>query len=1230
LLALLFAALSLFARQLVEAGASAALGREVQIAGDFDVRYSLAPQINAGSVTLSNPDWSQHPDMLTVQALTLAIDLRALLHGRLVFPELRLQSPVLILEKTVQGPANWQFGANGGEHGAADGRSQWMPSIEHLSVSEGRIIYYSSGGGRQYTMTVGMLEAQAASGQPATVSARGVFNGVTYTLDASGAPVDTVMNSAASAYPFSLHVETEVGDLQAEGGVSAPLASAATNIHWTVKGDSLAALLPAGAALAGDPGYLLRGRLRGKGGGNWALADFHAEFGQTLVRGSMALDTSGKKPFLRANLSSPRADVDLIEGLVKTFTGAGGKGHGDAGPAPGRLDLADARVRLSVDRIINAGLPMENLLLESSLANGRLTVDPFRVAVGSGQLLGSLDLDVAAPAPNGQVTVQFDQVPVVPLLQLLPYGVTQKGVLDGRLTLAFSSDTLGKAAGRLRYSAPASNTLLELDLSRRQVADQGWQVDLGISGVLSGASVDGEFSGQPLMLVAGSGASPLALDLSVGDYRLQIDGQAAGAGARLDLKVTTSGPGTQKLSRLLGVHLPVLPSYAISAEVTRTPGLFELDGLTARIGKSRFTGTVALDRSGRRNMVRVELDAGLLAYADFDQLMTGGGRFPEIPKWLDETDARIDLSADRVVGPKNAVYRQMALQAFVGDGRMHVAPLRFTAGGGTVTASGVLNQPDSGRAAASLHAKVAHVRLSEALKPFGLGRRFPGLLDADIDFTTDPDKPGGDSTLRYRDAGAGTDIRLKLFARPDRMQIMGRGRYLHDQFQIDGTAGPASGLVGSGHYPFDIEFKALETNGQLSGTIAQPLKLNGLTSTLAIRGPNPRRAEPALGFRMPELPPYSLNGTLTRQNSMWGFADIRGEVGNTDLSGWIRVDHTDSKPRVTATLHSDLLDLDDLGGVIGAAPGDGPGEVISPQQKVNARQNRARGTMLPDQEFEFPSFLGFGADVRYSATRVDSDRLPLDSLQLTFRVEDGRLRLSPLLVGAGGGVVRMNLRLVDRPAERPVHGHVTFDISRVSAAKLLRPFDIARGSAGLISGHGQFSTSGESVAAMMASMNGEASLAMNTGRLNASLVELAGLDGGEALLLGLGKRQTVDVTCAYIGSTVRRGKLGFDTAVVDTTDTRFTMTGSVDLAREHFDVRLLAHPKDMSLFAARAPLLLEGTFRDPDFHPSWGSLLARGAVALALGAITPPAALLAFVEPGLGEAAAPCRNSLPQ
>jgi hypothetical protein len=51
----------------------------------------------------------------------------------------------------------------------------------------------------------------------------------------------------------------------------------------------------------------------------------------------------------------------------------------------------------------------------------------------------------------------------------------------------------------------------------------------------------------------------------------------------------------------------------------------------------------------------------------------------------------------------------------------------------------------------------------------------------------------------------------------------------------------------------------------------------------------------------------------------------------------------------------------------------------------------------------------------------------------------------------------------------------------------------------------------------------------------------------------------------------------------------------------------------------RAPLWIDGTFKNPEFHPDYGRIGLRGALALALGNIAPPAALLATLELGPGK-----------
>jgi len=87
---------------------------------------------------------------------------------------------------------------------------------------------------------------------------------------------------------------------------------------------------------------------------------------------------------------------------------------------------------------------------------------------------------------------------------------------------------------------------------------------------------------------------------------------------------------------------------------------------------------------------------------------------------------------------------------------------------------------------------------------------------------------------------------------------------------------------------------------------------------------------------------------------------------------------------------------------------------------------------------------------------------------------------------------------------------------------------------------------------------------------------------------------------------------------MDTSDTVITGDGTMDLRDERLDLTLRPRPRDISPIALRVPLEVGGTFKDPSFHPKAGPLATRAAIAGALYAIAPPAALLALIETGPG------------
>jgi hypothetical protein len=228
------------------------------------------------------------------------------------------------------------------------------------------------------------------------------------------------------------------------------------------------------------------------------------------------------------------------------------------------------------------------------------------------------------------------------------------------------------------------------------------------------------------------------------------------------------------------------------------------------------------------------------------------------------------------------------------------------------------------------------------------------------------------------------------------------------------------------------------------------------------------------------------------------------------------------------------------------------------------------------------------------------------------------LTLKPLNFGVAGGRVTSDIVLDAR--KKPVEGTMKIDVQGLKLANLFPTAgEPMRQALGTLYGRADLKGEGTTVAQLLGTSDGKATLAVDGGRIGALLVELIGLDVAEAVMLLGRKHEQVELRCAVSGFDVKDGVARADSFVVDTSDTLIKVEGSVSLAEESLDLETKPYPKDMSPLALRTPLFIKGAMRDPRIRPKPGPLAARGAAAVALGAIAPPLALLAFVETGPGK-----------
>jgi hypothetical protein len=97
--------------------------------------------------------------------------------------------------------------------------------------------------------------------------------------------------------------------------------------------------------------------------------------------------------------------------------------------------------------------------------------------------------------------------------------------------------------------------------------------------------------------------------------------------------------------------------------------------------------------------------------------------------------------------------------------------------------------------------------------------------------------------------------------------------------------------------------------------------------------------------------------------------------------------------------------------------------------------------------------------------------------------------------------------------------------------------------------------------------------------------------------------------------------------VIDTSRERIDGEGTIDLAHEKYALVLKAKSKQFSIFALRGPIVIGGSLRNPTVGPSVAPIAARVGVAAGLAAVSPPLAILPFIDLG-GTPDVDCRRVL--
>ena len=1231
--------------------AGEAVGRQVAI-GSLDLDLLPLPTLEVEDVRIANPEWAEHPDLVRAAHGALTLEPLPLLTGQVILRRVRLERAEVYLEVATDGRRSWSLGAGGQP---TSPRAPLPVEIRTLALQDLRLGLQDHGDDR---ILEAALDSARLDASPTglDLDATGRLQGRPFELQLQGGPLSRLLGGEA-AYSLALEARSaesvvtasgslgslpELGDLDLRVSARIPEPQ-----RWSgVAGQSIPAL----------PVLELSGRLTHPSG-RWQFADIHARLGESDLAGRLQVTRQAEPLRIEAQLSASRLDLRPVLAALRQAA----ESADETGPAIPRLPGLAARLQLDVATLRLPELALHRLSADLALQDRALHIHGLGLDLGGGQLTGEGRLTVGTDAVEARMSAQLEAVDLSQAATQL-HVKAMPGMVSGQISAAVSGlprspapsaatllSSLHLADSEITYSRPDAAT--ELVIEARTRPGESLPVHIDAEGTLEGRPLRAALRSAPLPGLVGDRS----------DYAVAAELWSRSAHARfrsrlgqllepreLSLSGWLEGQRTTDLEPWAGISLPALPPYRLEGELRRDGRRWQLRGLEAELGRSRLAGELTLSLEGRP-AIQADIQASLL---DLPQLLTAGeGDTTDeedgmgTAAALRAADARLMLEAREVRLPEKRRLREVRLGASLEQGKLELEPLAMRVAYGRITGKARLDASQR-PARGGLDLNLESVRVGTLASTFTLVEEHVGSATGEVhlDAVAAQGKLRDEvalpflgrlsldrTRLRLQDPEADTDLTLRfttegLAEGKQRTRIRGDGRYRGRSAALRFRGDPLLDLRNP-EAPYALELDTRIGESQLSarGEVVRPFDLKGLDITLTLSGPNPERLYPVLGIPFPELPPYRLQGKVVHEGQRWMLSDLAGEVGDSDLAGELAIDASGERPRIISELRSTRLDLDDLAGLIGGAPEAGTGETASPEQAREAQEAAADRYVLPDDPFITDALHRVDAQVQYRGNEVQAAGLPLQELTMNVALEGGRLVLEPLDFGLGGGDVRLQVTVDAGP--NPAEGDIDVEVAGINLRKALRNIDIASDSVGILGGRGKLWLKGDSLAGMLGAADGGIALMMTGGKLDALLVELAGLDAGEALFTWAGGRNAVPIDCAYADMQARAGRLRLDQFIIDSRDTTFRVAGDIDLDKERLDITISPRPKDLSLLAARSPLHIRGTLKDPNIDVGTEALTARGTATAALAALVgPAAALVPLLETGTGDESVYCRG----
>ena len=1214
-----------------------ATGRELNIKGDIDIDFGIRPTIVVEEVSFQNAAWSARPDLGRVKRLEVQMAVWPLIMGKFDFAHLVLVEPDVIVEFDSAGTSNFSFDTAGEEKD----ESEIPPPpliFSDIRIEKGLFTYKDVQSDFKLSVDIDHLAAKIPGfDEPLQLDFKGTFDDIPLTLNGTVGPIwawvepgyslpanltatsggatatiagelrdpinfkdlafdiKTQGSSVAEitrqaglsgvpelgAFKLTAKVSDSTGNLAIEkldiqigsqelvaisltGELRDVFALQGVNLNLTAQGQDSAKLAQLGLPALPERGaFQVTAQIFDPEAKVLAVSDLSVLLGENEIDGQINLNLAEKVPFLTASLTSQKFRFGQFNLDIK-ITGPVDK------PAIKKIDL-------------KLGTPE---LAEIHL-NG--IVDDLRELQGvdidfqaSGKDLANLRQVLGQPLPVRGVFSAAGKVliPVHKNLKVSDLKITAgKNNITGSLNLDLSGEQPQLAA---KLSLP------KLDLPSvllPQLAKKGWAKGLGR---VRPIKLDVKLAGFSQQIAVKK------VDLRAGTLKsaeLRLSGSVDDLMARrgIDLKFSLRGKELAKLKEIIAQPYIFAPApgqgaYAFSGKVSDpTTNHFKVDDFKFVLADTELSGRLDFNLAAQPPQYEVNLSAPKFNLKPFP-----------IPKEA----AYANLNKIEDLGPLK-LHSKIIVEA----DKLSLSQLEMQAGTEQLTAvqvkgsiknltsqSGInLNFSIKGKEIANLAKVTGHSiplkgayaisgKLADAApKNYKIGNLKLRLGANNITGGLDLNLSG--KQLQLSTKLASPKFTLQPVTLPA-LETLSRIKDL----------GPLKLAVKIGGADKKLALQNIDLNlGRedliavlVKGTIKDLAVPQGMKLDFIVRGKDLANIQKLGGPAVPFQGTFNISGQASDPApKIYKISSLKAVWGENDRSGWVELNLTQKRPQLRAELSAQKLDLRTLIPKVekkSAAKAPPPASV------------KKKDKIFPAEPLSLEGLKVIDADLKFRDKQVLLPALALDDVIVDVLLKNGNLEIKPFNFTIGGG--KADVKLALRSQETPATLAATLDIDQLEIGPMLDQLGSQRSVEGNLDAAFNLDGSGDSVAALMAGLNGNIRIAMSNGRTASAYLDLLEKYLGSGILRMLNpfqeKREFTPVNC-FVNTMEIKDGLADIKILLDTDRTSIFGAGNVNLKTESLDLGIKPTPKkgampaniSFSFKELSQPFRLGGTMANP-------------------------------------------------